>query len=181
MPLPDIEEVKAIRGVQLTSLTPHGDDRGRFIETFRKTWFPQRDWDRVQMNVSYSKAGAIRGLHYHLQQVDYWMLIQGEIRVGLYDLRKSSPTSGTAHTIDLRFEDFRGLFIPVGVAHGFSAKTDMILSYLVDDYYDKTDEHGVAWDDPDIGIDWDVDITAKSERDTTNPRLREIPPEALPD
>ena len=87
---------------------------------------------------------------------------------------------GFQERLGAAFDDFRGLFIPVGVAHGFSAKTDIILSYLVDDYYDTTDEHGVAWDDPGIGIDWDVDITVKSERDTKNPRLKEIPVNQLP-
>jgi dTDP-4-dehydrorhamnose 3,5-epimerase len=132
------------------------------------------------MNVSYSKKGCIRGLHYHHRQVDFWIFIQGEFRVGLHDLRPGSPTSGTSSTIDISSEDRLGLYIPIGVAHGFATKTDVVMTYLVDNYYDTTDENEVAWNDPDIGIDWGVEVTGTSERDRKAPRLKDIPKDELP-
>lgn len=171
-----------IAGVQLVRLVPHSDDRGTFVETFRKEWFPQREWGKVQMNLSYSKRGCVRGLHYHHRQVDYWTFIQGEFRVGLYDLRPSSSTYGRAATIDVRAEDRMGIYIPVGVAHGFATKTDVVMTYLVDNYYDPdaSDENEVAWNDPDIGIDWGIEVTRQSERDRKARRLKDIPEDELP-
>ena len=176
-----IEEYGQIQDVQLVRLVANEDERGRFVETFRKEWFPQRSWDRVQGNLSHSAAGVLRGLHYHHRQVDYWTLMSGSIRVGLYDLRRSSSTYGIGRTLEIHAEDAVGLYIPTGIAHGFLALTDIILSYLVDNYYDGTDENGVAWNDPDIAMDWGVQSPNVSPRDAENLRLREIPREALPD
>ena len=87
--MPTITEFSAIPGVLLVELRPFADERGRFTETFRKEWFPQRAWSNVQSNRSDSRAGVLRGLHYHFHQVDYWYLAAGRIRVGLADLRRS--------------------------------------------------------------------------------------------
>ena len=73
-----------------------------------------------------------------------------------------------------------GVFIPPGVAHGFAALTDLTLTYLVDQYYNPADELGVAWDDPDIGVDWRLDGPVVSERDRANPRRRDLPIEQIP-
>ena len=81
---------ESIHGVLTVPLQAFGDDRGRFMETFRKEWFPQVNWDRMQSNRSDSKAGVLRGLHYHFKQIDYWYTTSGNIRIGLVDLRKSS-------------------------------------------------------------------------------------------
>ena len=81
-----------IDGIKLAHLRPYRDDRGWFIETFRKEWFPERTLEIIQTNRSYSKAGVLRGLHYHFRQIDYWYVVNGKIRVGLADLRRSSPT-----------------------------------------------------------------------------------------
>ena len=89
-----IREAPEIQGVKLVALTPHPDARGRFLETFRKSWFPERTWETLQGNLSRSRAGVLRGLHYHFTQVDYWVPVEGRARVGLYDLRKQSPTRG---------------------------------------------------------------------------------------
>lgn len=178
--MPDIVDSKKISGVQVAHLTPFPDQRGKFIETFRKEWFPQRDFGNVQMNASYSTEGVIRGLHYHHRQIDYWFLVSGEIRVGLCDLRPSSETYKATETLDLRAEDPKGVFIPIGVAHGFLTKSDIVLTYLVDNYYDGTDENAVAWNDPEIGIDWAIDDPKVSERDATSPLLKDIDPKNLP-
>jgi dTDP-4-dehydrorhamnose 3,5-epimerase len=178
--MPTLIESTSIEGVFLVQLDTFKDDRGRFAEIFRKDWFPQRDWQILQSNRSESESGVLRGLHYHHNQVDYWHLTTGSIRAGLVDLRISSPTRGVAQTIDINQDDGIGLFIPVGVAHGFFSRSRSTLIYFVDSYYDGSDEFGVAWNDPSIGLDWGVETPILSERDKTNPRLEAIPAEALP-
>lgn len=175
-----IQESSLIKDVQIVTLKSFADERGRFMETFRKEWFPQRSWDIIQTNRSDSKAGVLRGLHYHFQQVDYWYVIAGKIRAGLYDLRPSSPTYKTAQTIEMGEENQVGVFIPVGVAHGFVALTDVTLIYVVDNYYSGADEFGVAWNDPALGIDWGVKAPLVSSRDAANLKLKDISPDKLP-
>lgn len=175
-----IRDSAKIDGVQIVDLVGHPDPRGKFVEAFRKEWFPPRNFGMVQMNASYSDAGVVRGLHYHHRQIDYWFLVSGKIRVGLCDLRPSSSTHLATETIDLESTEPKGLFIPIGVAHGFLTKTDIVLTYLVDSYYDGTDENAVAWNDPDVGIEWGADTSIISERDATSPRLSEIDPTNLP-
>ena len=175
-----INESDLIKDVYLVSLKPFEDERGRFMETFRKEWFPWRTWNVIQGNVSYSRAGVLRGLHFHHWQVDYWFCPSGTIRVGLCDLRRSSPTFRAVQTLDIGDQNFTGVYIPIGVAHGFVALTDAVLTYLVDNYYDGTDEHGVAWNDPDLNLPWGIVSPRLSPRDAQNPRLRDIPPENLP-
>jgi dTDP-4-dehydrorhamnose 3,5-epimerase len=95
--------------------------------------------------------------------------------VGLADLRPNSPTFKTGITLDLTADTPQGLFIPVGVAHGFYALTDMMLVYVVNQYYNGgKDENGVAWDDPQLGVNWDVQDPILSKRDMQNPRLEDI-------
>lgn len=175
-----IQESTVIKDVYIATLKPFGDERGRFMETFRKGWFPQRSWDIIQTNRSDSKAGVLRGLHYHFQQVDYWYVIAGKIRAGLYDLRPGSLTYGAAQTIEMGEENQLGVFIPVGVAHGFVALTDVTLIYVVDNYYNGNDEFGVAWNDPALGVTWGVENPIVSARDAGNPLLADIPPDKLP-
>lgn len=180
--VPIFSESKSIPGILVAELRPFSDDRGRFTETFRKEWFPQRSWRNIQSNRSDSRAGVLRGLHYHFNQVDYWYVLSGRIRVGLADLRRSSPGFRCTETIDLDASDYRGLFIPIGVAHGFLALTDVTLVYIVDNYYDGADEHGLAWDDPDIPVAWNtLEAPVISNRDAANPRFRAIPVSSLPE
>ena len=177
----EIIETDLISGVKFAKLKAWDDDRGRFLETFRKEWFPERSWEVIQTNCSYSQANVLRGLHYHLQQVDYWFAVRGTIRVALADLRRSSPTQGASQTVEIGENNPMGIFIPIGVAHGFVALTDATLTYLVDNYYDGSDEHGVAWNDPELGVDWGVGSPILSPRDLQNSLLRDIPPDQLPD
>lgn len=175
MPTPPITAHDHIADVQIAHLAAHGDSRGRFTEIFRKEWFPQRDWQAVQMNRSDSQAGVLRGLHYHFRQVDYWYLLAGTVRVGLVDLRSWSPSYQKAATLCLAAEDNTGIFIPVGVAHGFYAVSDVTLLYVVDNYYDGGDEFGLAWNDPTVGPDWGITTTPSlSQRDAQNPWWHDI-------
>jgi dTDP-4-dehydrorhamnose 3,5-epimerase len=171
----DLLESSRIRGVKFVRLLPHADPRGVLVECFRKEWFPERDWGEIQANRSDSEQGALRGLHYHFRQVDYWYAVTGEIRVGLVDLRTGSPTEGAQEVLEMRPQEPRGLYIPAGVAHGYLALARATLFYLVDRYYDPQDEHGLAWNDPDLAIPWGIDAPLLSPRDRRQPRLKDIP------
>jgi dTDP-4-dehydrorhamnose 3,5-epimerase len=168
-----------IEGVFTITLKSFADDRGYFFETFRKGWLPEAR-EMVQGNCSFSRAGVLRGLHYHLKQADLWNVPVGAVRAVLYDLRSSSPTRGAAQIVEMGEANRVALYIPKGVAHGFLALRDAMMTYLVDEYYDNTDERGVLWNDPALGIDWGVREPILSARDAANPRLADIPPDVRP-
>lgn len=179
--MPEISHSSQVTGVQFVQLRAFGDDRGYFMETFRKEWFPQRQWDKIQTNRNFSKAGVLRGLHYHHQQVDYWVVMSGMMRVGLADIRPGSPTFGQSETIDIGDDNPVGVFIPIGVAHGFLSLTDSSLTYVVDNYYSGSDEMGVAWNDPELAVPWNATTApVLSERDSQNPLLSAIPKDQMP-
>jgi dTDP-4-dehydrorhamnose 3,5-epimerase len=178
--MPKITASTSIDGVLNVQLKAISDQRGRFSEIFRKEWFPQRKWAALQSNHSESAAGVLRGLHYHHHQVDYWYVIRGRIRAGLVDLRLSSPTHMKAITLDLSQEMGMGIYIPVGVAHGFFALEDATILYIVDNYYNGQDEFGVMWNDADINLNWGVKVPLLSKRDRRNPHLKDIPESDLP-
>jgi dTDP-4-dehydrorhamnose 3,5-epimerase len=178
--MPTVTESDVIRGVFLVEPDLHGDERGYFVETYRREWFPQGR-EMLQGNRGDRQAGSVVGLHYHLHQADYWYVPYGTARVVLHDLRQGSPTDTATLTVDLGRQadgthSHRGVFIPPGVAHGFAALTDMTITYLVDSYYNPADERGVAWDDPAVQADWGVSEPILSARDQANPRRAEIEP-----
>ena len=128
-----ISESTVISGVQIVEPSMFKDERGFFIETYRRQWFPLGR-EMVQGNRGDRQAGCIVGLHYHLHQSDYWYVPYGTCRVVLHDLRTGSPTDGATEVIDLGARadgshDHRGIFIPPGVAHGFASLTDMTITY----------------------------------------------------
>jgi dTDP-4-dehydrorhamnose 3,5-epimerase len=169
-----------ITGVVLVTPDVHGDDRGRFSETYRRSWFPHGR-EMVQGNRSDKQAGAVVGLHYHLHQADYWYVVRGTARVVLHDLRQASPTQDSTLVVDVGEGNEQGVYIPRGVAHGFASLTDLTITYLVDHYYDPADELGVAWDDPEIGVDWGVPLPpVVSSRDESNPRKADLPASLRP-
>jgi len=175
-----VTESDVIAGVHIVEPTRFGDERGYFIETYRREWFPQGR-EMVQGNRGNRIAGCLVGLHYHLHQADYWYVPFGHARVVLHDLRQGSPTDGATLSLDLGEveggdNNHLGVFIPPGVAHGFASLSDMAITYLVDGYYNPADELGVAWDDPAIDADWGVVDPILSERDRTNPGRSEIEP-----
>jgi dTDP-4-dehydrorhamnose 3,5-epimerase len=162
-----------IDGVILVSLTRHPDDRGTMTEVFRREWIPGGR-EMVQANLSRSRPNVLRGLHFHRRQADYWCVLDGEALVGLFDLRRGSPTEGVSAAIRLGSEDLRSLYIPRGVAHGFHTPSGLLLQYMVDEAYSGTDEFGVAWDDPELGIAWGASDPVISDRDRSNPSLAEV-------
>ena len=175
----NVRESDTIAGVHVVEPSVHGDARGAFVETYRREWVPGAR-EMIQSNRSTKQAGALVGLHYHLHQADYWYVPVGTIRVVLHDLRAGGPTDGATACFDISGDNHHGVYIPPGVAHGFAALTDAILTYLVDGYYNPADELGVAWDDPQIGADWGVASPVLSGRDQSNPRRADIPIERRP-
>ena len=176
--MPTITESGVISGVLLVEPQVFGDERGFFVETYRRQWFPSGR-EMIQGNRGDRVAGCVVGLHYHLHQADYWYVPRGRARVVLHDLRIGSPTDGATVTVDLGERadgsfDHTGIYIPPGVAHGFAALTDLTITYLVDGYYDPADELGVSWDDPDVAADWGVAEPVLSARDQTLPRRSEL-------
>ncbi len=174
-----IKESEIIAGVWTVDPDRHGDARGHFFETYRRSWFPLGR-EMVQSNRSDRAAGVVVGLHYHLHQADYWLCTKGRARVVLHDLRVGSPTDGATNMLEISEDNCRGVFIPPGVAHGFASLTDLTVTYLVDSYYNPEDELGVAWDDPVIAADWGVQHPVLSARDLANPRRADIDPARRP-
>jgi dTDP-4-dehydrorhamnose 3,5-epimerase len=173
-------EPTAIEGVMRRSAPRFEDQRGAFSELWRESLTAQLGNERfVQANLSRSRAGVLRGMHFHRRQVDLWVLIEGRAIVANTDLRPLfDPTSGDAsdrpiQSQILNLEPGDGLYIPRLVAHGFWAPEDMALIYLVSNEYDSSDELGFAWNDPAVGIDWPSQAPTLSERDRANPSLNE--------
>ncbi len=177
--MPELIPSSIIDDVVLVRPDVHGDQRGRFVETYRRSWFPNGK-EMVQGNRSEKQAGALVGLHYHRHQADYWYVLRGRIRVVLHDLRVGSRTDGATEVIELHEDVDQGVYIPPGVAHGFAALSDILLTYLVDNYYNPEDELGLAWDDAAVDADWGVSDPILSARDQSNPRRDEIPDELRP-
>lgn len=177
--VPEVEESTVIAGVHLVRPDIHRDDRGLFVETYRREWIPGSA-EMVQGNRADRVEGSLVGLHHHLRQADYWYVPSGRAFVALADLRESSPSRGATLTFEISGDDHRGVYIPAGVAHGFFALTDVTISYLVDRYYDPADELGVTWDDPDLGIEWPVTDPLLSERDQGLLRWADLPAQARP-
>jgi dTDP-4-dehydrorhamnose 3,5-epimerase len=163
--LPPVQPYADIDDVLIVPIKRFGDDRGAFMETFRREWFPWLNWDRMQGNCSISTQGVLRGLHYHHHQIDYWFVTQGVIRVAFADLRPSSRTYMRTSTLEIGDTNPCGVLIPQGVAHGFCALTNATLTYLVNNYYDGGDENGVAWNDPDLNVEWGISDPVLSPRD----------------
>lgn len=179
MGMASVEESTVIAGVHVVVPTVFADDRGLFVESYRREWVPGGR-EMVQANRADRTAGCVVGLHYHLHQADYWYVPSGHARVVLHDLRAGGPTDGATQVLDLGEVDGTennhvAVYIPPGVAHGFAALTDLTITYLVDRYYDPADELGLWWDDPAVGADWGVAAPLLSERDLANPRRADLP------
>lgn len=163
-----------IAGVQLYPLERHGDDRGSLTEVYRRAWVAGGR-EVVQANLSVSRRGVLRGLHWHRRQADYWCVLSGVAHVALVDLREGSPSR--LATFERRIDAAEGrvgLAIPPGIAHGFYAETEVFLQYLVDEPYTGDDEFGLAWDDPGLRLSWPTAEPVLSDRDRANPPLSEI-------
>ena len=168
-----VMESEVVAGVYVVEPVVHADQRGQFVETYRRDWVPDAR-EMIQSNRADRRAGSVVGLHFHLHQADYWYVPFGTARVVLHDLRSGGPTDGATQMLDISGDNHTGVYIPPGVAHGFAALTDMVITYLVDGYYNPADELGVAWNDPAIAADWGVTEPVLSERDAANPQRADL-------
>ena len=173
--MPELLRESTIAGVRIFALEPHPDERGRFQETYQRSWV-EGGPEMVQASLSYSRKDVLRGIHFHRRQADYWTIALGRCRVALVDIRRGSPTFRAIDTFEMSDEEPRGVYIPPLVAHGLHAVEDMVLSYLVSEEFDPAapDEFGIAWNDPDLAIDWGTVDPILSDRDRSNPTLAEV-------
>lgn len=162
-------------GVLRRSLVPHEDERGVLRESWRASWLAGLDLDPLaQANHTVSRAGALRGVHFHRRQTDIWVVLDGRGHVGLADIRDQlAGGGGLARTLSLELSSGDCLLIPAGVAHGLWALTQVSLLYLVTTEHDGSDEHGFAWNDPAVGVSWPPGVPLLSERDRSAPPLAE--------
>ena len=153
---------KNVGGIEgLTVITPavHGDSRGYFMETYNLNDMKENGLDMVfvQDNQSCSTKGVLRGLHFQKQypQGKLVRVIKGSVFDVAVDLRKSSDTYGKWYGVELTEENQKQFYIPEGFAHGFLVLSDIAeFCYKCTDFYRPGDEGGMAWNDPDIGIEW---------------------------
>jgi dTDP-4-dehydrorhamnose 3,5-epimerase len=166
-------------GVVLLEPAVHGDARGFMVETYRSDLWPEHgvDVEFVQHNHSRSAKGTLRGLHFQTApgQAKLVRCPRGRIVDVAVDLRRGSPTYGQWEAHELDDEAHRQLFVPVGFGHGFAVLSDVAdVTYLLSSPYDPATESGIAWDDPDVGVEWPVDEPLLSDRDKAAPRLSEV-------
>jgi dTDP-4-dehydrorhamnose 3,5-epimerase len=169
-----------IDGPLLIEPTAHGDARGFFVETYRKNVFASLgiEDDFVQDNHSRSGRGVVRGIHFQLPpgQAKLVRCARGAIFDVIVDLRRGSPTYGEWEGHELSDENHRQLYIPIGFGHGFCVLSELAdVTYKVSGYYDASIERGIAYDDPDVGIEWPSGFElVVSERDATAARLADV-------
>ena len=171
----------ALAEVVILEPTLFNDARGYFFESYL-----QRDFDMkvrpihfIQDNESRSSYGVLRGLHFQIPphaQSKLVRVIDGAVLDVAVDIRRGSPTFGLYVAVELSAQNHRQLFIPRGFAHGFSVLTDKaIVQYKCDNFYTPQNEGAIAWDDPDLGIDWGIpmDKVLLSEKDRLHSRLKD--------
>jgi dTDP-4-dehydrorhamnose 3,5-epimerase len=160
----------------------HGDERGYFVETVRQDKLEDFLGFKVpfcQDNESKSSKGVLRGLHYQLApfaQTKLVRVIKGRVLDVAVDIREGSPTFGEHVAVELSEENKRQLFVPRGFAHGFVViEDDTVFAYKVDNYYSPENDRGIAFNDPKIGIDWQIETEGLklSEKDTKQPLLKD--------
>ena len=172
----------AIEGVFILEPRLFEDARGYFFESFNQREFEEKVGKTVfvQDNESKSTYGVVRGLH--IQKPPYTQsklvrVVKGAVLDVAVDVRKGSPTFGQHVAVELTGENHRQFFIPRGFLHGFSVLSEeVVFQYKCDNFYAPASEGAVAWDDPDLGIDWRIpaDKVILSEKDKHHPRLKDV-------
>jgi dTDP-4-dehydrorhamnose 3,5-epimerase len=171
----------SIEGVLILEPKVFGDHRGYFFESFSQREFDEkvREVKFVQDNESKSSYGVLRGLHFqkppHVQS-KLVRVVKGAVLDVAVDIRKGSPTFGKHVAVELTAENHRQLFVPRGFAHGFVVLSDeVVFQYKCDNFYAPEFEGAIAWDDPDLGIDWRIpaDKVILSAKDTCHPCLKD--------
>ncbi len=171
-----------IEGLVVLEPTIFKDERGYFFESFNKEKLAEAgiNQDFVQDNQSKSCYGVIRGLHYQeapFAQSKLVRVLHGEILDVCLDIRKDSPTFGQFETVVLSSDNQRQLFVPKGFAHGFSVQSkEAIVLYKTDEFYHPNAERGIAFNDKNLSIPWNIPLPAQiiSEKDKNHPSLEEL-------
>ena len=171
-----------IQGVCIIEPKVFGDSRGYFFESFSKKEFESKvgPVEFVQDNESKSCYGVVRGLHFQKPphaQAKLVRVVKGKVLDVAVDLRKDSPTYGRHVAVELSEDNHRQVFIPKGFAHGFSVLSEeAVFQYKCDDYYAPETEGAVAWNDPELNIDWRIpaDKMILSEKDKRHPELKDL-------
>jgi len=156
-----------------------GDDRGFLVETYRGDLWHELgvDVDFVQHNHSRSVRGTLRGLHFQTEpgQAKLVRCSSGRIFDVAVDLRRDSPTFGNWEGHELDDQVHRQLLVPIGFGHGFCVLSETAdVDYQLSSYYDPATESGIAWNDPEVGVEWPIDEPLLSERDKSAPKLAEV-------
>lgn len=170
-----------IEGVVIIEPRIFNDERGYFFESFSERDFCKevREVRFVQDNESKSQYGVLRGLHFQKPpycQSKLVRVIKGAVLDVAVDIRKGSPTFGKYVAVELTEDNHRQFFVPRGFAHGFAVLTpEVIFQYKCDNFYAPQSEGAIAWDDPDLGIEWGIpaDEVILSEKDKHHPRLKD--------
>ena len=171
----------AIEDVVIIEPDVFGDARGYFFESYSQKKFDEqvRPVKFVQDNESKSAYGVIRGLHFQKPphaQSKLVRVVKGAVLDVAVDIRKGSPTFGQHVAVELTEDNHRQFFVPRGFAHGFVVLTDeVIFQYKCDNFYAPQAEGAIAWDDPDLGIDWGIPMedVILSEKDKAHPGLKD--------
>ena len=177
-----------IEGVLIIEPRIFQDSRGYFFESFNQREFEEKvgPVNFVQDNESKSCYGVVRGLHFQKgnnAQGKLVRVVKGRFLDVAVDIRPGSKTFGKHVAVEISEADHRQFYIPKGFAHGFSVLSDeVIFQYKCDNFYCPGSEGAIAWDDPDLGIDWKVpkDRIILSEKDRHHPKLKDCRPEDLP-
>ncbi|WP_259016723.1 dTDP-4-dehydrorhamnose 3,5-epimerase [Emticicia fluvialis] len=156
-----------------------GDERGYFLESYHKKNFADNGipFDFVQDNQSSSTAGVLRGLHFQKEPYAQGKLVRvitGKALDVAVDLRPGSPTFGKHQKFLLDSALQNMVYIPAGFAHGFLALEPCLFTYKCTNFYNKTSEGGIIWNDPELGIDWGIENPNISQKDLELPRLKDI-------
>lgn len=178
-------EKTAIEGLLVITPDVFGDARGFFMETWNRRRYQQaglNDIDFVQDNISFSRRGTLRGLHFQNPRAQGKLVcvLEGEVFDVAVDLRRKSPTFKKWHGVKLDANSKTQFYIPPGFAHGFAVLSETALFYYkCTDYYSPEDEMAIRWNDPEIGIQWPMIEPILSKRDLQAPLLKEIPQDRL--
>ncbi len=173
-------------GVVVIEPAVNGDERGFFFEAFHRERFRMHGMptEFAQTNISRSAKGVLRGLHHQWPKPQgklVW-IVEGSVFDVAVDIRRGSPHFGRWFGAELSADNHRMMYVPPGFAHGFCVLSEhATFSYMCTQTYDRTGDRAIAWDDPEIAIDWPVVDPSLSDRDFAALPLREVPPDHLPD
>jgi dTDP-4-dehydrorhamnose 3,5-epimerase len=180
----NIKEVK-IQGILIIEPDVFKDERGFFLETWNKERYEKIgiQYSFVQDNISFSKKGILRGLHFQYPQPQGKLIqvLSGQVIDIAVDIRIGSPTYGQWHSEILSNVNLRQMYAPPGFAHGYCVMSESaIFSYKCTDFYNPNTERGIIWNDPDLNINWPIEEPVLSPKDAKYPMLKDLPPDKLP-